>query len=113
MRADVRRRSSAWIGVHRRFPTLGGMRSARYELRISDCGLRIELENPKSGGEDLTWVMAGTAMTRSYRVYQTLLTNCGFSPFNPQSEIRNPQSEIRNRFTSPWRSRPCAGRSRP
>src|SRR6266566_5043727 len=30
MHADVRRRSSAWIGVHRRFPTLGGMRSARY-----------------------------------------------------------------------------------
>src|SRR5438128_7732610 len=26
MHADVRRRSSAWIGVHRRFPTLGGMR---------------------------------------------------------------------------------------
>src|SRR5438552_18056058 len=34
MHADVRRRSSAWIGVHRRFPTLGGMRSARYSLLL-------------------------------------------------------------------------------
>src|SRR6266508_2475406 len=32
MNADARRCSAPLIGVHRRFPTLGGMRSARYNL---------------------------------------------------------------------------------
>src|SRR6266540_5564891 len=34
MHADVRRRSSALIGVHRRSPTLCGMRSDRYEVGL-------------------------------------------------------------------------------
>src|SRR6266508_3719765 len=32
MNADARRCSAPLIGVHRRFPNLGGMRSARYNL---------------------------------------------------------------------------------
>src|SRR5437773_5949555 len=40
MHADARRCSAPLIGVHRRFPILGGMRSARYYIIARDPHFR-------------------------------------------------------------------------
>src|SRR5437762_4197210 len=67
MNADARRCSAPLIGVHRRFPTVGGMRVPRYVFLVrAKFTNRSNLRQARGTGVppvesgDLTWVMAGT-----------------------------------------------------